>query len=163
MIAERELWKRVNAVLDERGDPLSDERVRELCVEAPELVGELTALNDALVKLERSAPPPRVRTRIAGVLAMALAAGLVLAFALAPRGGRTPDANTAESAAPVDPRARIVDCRIEVTVTRGNATRSTLVVDGVRTHSVGTHAEPQPDGSPAPVAAILTVSSNPLR
>ena len=69
-------WERVNAALDERRDPLRDERVQMLVAEDPARLEELLALRERVATLADSRPRRRI-SRVAAAAVVVIAAASV--------------------------------------------------------------------------------------
>lgn len=144
--AERELWSRVDAVLDERGDPLEDPGVlRALGDSAAPLepLAELERLTARLDAVRALAPPaavppglvaglaataggraPRSARRLlrrAALAASLLAAGVLAVLALRDAPG-APARGAGAPPAPDPSRARVLRWRVELTVTGPDGT-----------------------------------------
>ncbi|MCC6407459.1 MAG: hypothetical protein IT453_09845 [Planctomycetes bacterium] len=130
MKTDTEFWNAVNAALDERRDPLADERVQDELAEHPERLDELLVLQRRLPLLSR-APERRRVTPFVVAAAGLLALGVGLAVAWI-RGASEPQASIMQPHDPGD----IVDFRLEVVRQRGGLS-SSVIVDphGVRADS----------------------------
>ena len=128
-MSDRELfWRRVDAALDERRDPLDDPEVQRLAAEHPELLDELARLRAALAHLPDE-PRKRSTRRVASfAAAAALLATLALAWWL--RRDREPPVEALAPPAPQTADAsRVLSFRAEL-VWEDAAGRTTTVVDG---------------------------------
>ena len=152
-------WQRVNAALDERRDPLADERVQTLVAEDPARLDELLALRERIAHLPASSPRRRI-SKVASLAAAVLAVGAAAWFALRRPKEQVASTPTVANAATVssDPRSCVISFEAHVVIESDN-TRSTIDFDGehvVRAREV--FSEPSGDDGvsrPAFIASIV--------
>jgi hypothetical protein len=142
-VNERDLWDRIDALLDERRDPLDDERVQQHFARDRHALDEYVRLSAALAALPRRRSKRRV---LAGVMSASALGLAVLLFST--RSKDTP-------VAPAQSGSGILDFQITV-VRRAGSLHSTTTIDGDhRSDEVASVLDP---AQPQLVQATLTTA-----
>ena len=150
-------WEHVHAALDERRDPLADERVQLLVAEDPTRLDELLALRERVANLPASRPRRRL-AKVAAVAAVVLVAATAAWFALRNRHEQAATAPPVASES-LASRSCVISFQARV-VTESADTRSTIDFDGehvTRSHEFFSESNGDDPTRPQPtfVASIV--------